>query len=80
MARRNYYEPQPLPSHYDRTMLDCVEPLKFRRINDTDGRGDNWIKGTLHGWDRHCTPEPCPIVYTKEGGWRTLSPEIWEWK
>lgn len=79
MARR-LYQPQPLPEHYDRTVLESPQPIKFRYINDTDGRGNNWIKGNLHGYDRHVTETECPIVFSKEGGWRTLNPEIWEWK
>lgn len=80
MARK-LYSPQPLPAHYDRITLEDPQPIKFRNINDTEGRGNNWEKGNLWGWDRHLTEEPCPIVYAREGGgWRTLSPEIFEWK
>lgn len=61
-------------------MLDEPVPCRIRRINDTDGRGDNWQKGNLYGWDSHGVDEPAPIVYVKEGGWRTLDLSIWEIK
>lgn len=80
MARRKASKVNPLPEHYERNMLETPEPIRFRRLNDTEGRGNNYIDGSLLGWDSHCTDEPCPIVYAKEGGFRTLSSEYWEWK
>lgn len=81
MARKPY-APQPLPAHYDRITLDTPVPIKFRnkKAIDSEGRGNNWTKGSLHGWDRHVLPEPCPITWSKVGGWRTLNPENYEWQ
>lgn len=69
-----------LPDHYDRRNLETPEPVHFRSRNVTDGRGANWTKGMLLGHDHHCTDTPCPIVYSKEGGFRTLNLELWEIK
>jgi hypothetical protein len=80
MARKHKANVNPLPSHYERETLETPEPFKFRRRNVTDGRGNNWQAAKLIGWDHHVTPEPCAIVIAEEGGYRTLSPELWEWK
>lgn len=81
MARK-LYAPQPLPAHYDRRTLSTPEPIKFRlrKCDDAEGRGMNWVKGNLYGFDHHVVDKACAIVYTKEGGWRTLNPELFEWK
>lgn len=77
MARK-YLVPNPNPLSDKRSMLEVPEQVKFRRRApmETDGRGNSWQKGNLHGWEGDAM-----IVFAREyGGWRTLMPELWEWK
>lgn len=77
VARRTF-EPQPYPEHYSREMFEEPEVLRFRRIapEDSEGRGNSWQLANQHGWDGDCA-----IVYARDcGGWRTLSPLLWEFK
>lgn len=79
MARHLKMAAHPLPEHYERAMLETPVEIRFRRYNDTEGRGNSWEKGNLHGWDSHGVDEPCAIVYARNGGgWRTLQPSLWE--
>lgn len=77
MARRSA-TPNPNPLDDRRSMLDTPEPVRVRRRITivTEGRGNAWIKANHHGWEQDAM-----IVYARDcGGWRTLSPELWEWK
>lgn len=79
MSRKRHAPVHELPAHYEREYLDEPSPIRYRALNETEGRGNNWVTGNLHGWDSHVTDSPCAIVYSKEVGWRTLSPELFEW-
>lgn len=76
--RRKAFNPNPNPLDEKRSMLSDPEPVRIRRRApiETDGRGNSWVKANLHGWE-----DDAMIVYARDcGGWRTLSPEFWEWK
>lgn len=77
MARKQF-DPNPNPLESRRSMLSSAEAVRVRRraVVATEGRGNAWIKANHHGWEGDAM-----IVYAKDcGGWRTLSPELWEWK
>lgn len=78
MARRTQFEPNPNPLDAYRNMLTVPEPIKFRRRAEVveGARGNGWAKANHHGWEGNAL-----ICYAREfGGWRTLDPELWEWK
>lgn len=75
---RRAFEPNPNPLADRRSMLAEPMAVRVRRRApiESDGRGNSWIKANHHGWE-----DGAMIVYVKDcGGWRTLSPELWEWK